>query len=291
MRGLIYFELKKSLNIFIVLIAAVLCAAWFFVCKQCYIGNYDKINGEIYRLYIDRLSELTPDEWKEYIGSEEAAIKETLSMQGAMKEKYMSGELSDTEYLDYIELYNLYESRTETFNVISEKFRRFQENPSLRFTYDLELEGYLTSMTVDFPLVTMLMIFAGNMFISELRITPFIRTAKNGRRKTLMSKLLAYLIIAAGLIIAFNLAELAALFSKNFGDLSVPAASMDSFAALNTDMSCLSLITHTFVFRIISEITVGIVFFAIASVSRKYITFFSLSMIFLFLFALLCPLP
>lgn len=286
MRGLILFELRKALNIFIVLIAAVLCAAWFFVCKLCYIGNYEEINGEIYKDYINTLSEAAPD-WEEYIEGEKSAIYETLSMKQTMQDLYFSGEISDSEYLDYLDRYDYYDKRVKTFNVISEKFTRFRENPALRFIYDLELEGHLTAMTADFPLAVMLMIFAANVFIPDISIKPFILTSKNGRRKTLISKLSAFLIIMAVLIFAFNFAELAALFSKELGDLSVPAASMDRFSELNTDISCFSLIVQTFAFRILLEISMGTVFFAVASKSRKYITFFIISMIFLFPYAFL----
>lgn len=286
MRELVYFELKKSLNIIIIMIAAVLCAGWFFFCKYCFIGSYDNINGEIYRDYVNRLSGLDINTLTEYVGTEGNAIADTLSAKNTMQERYFNGEISDIEYLEYIDRYNYYDTRAETFSVISEKFGRFPENPSLRFIYDTELEGYLTTMTVDFPLVIMLMIFSANVFIPELRINPFILTAKNGRGKTLAAKLTAYLIITAVLITAYNFAELAALFSKELCDLSAPAASMDKFAALSPDISCFSLISQTFVFRIVSEVSLGMVFFAIASECRKYITFFSVSIIFFFFPAL-----
>lgn len=287
MKDLIYFELKKSLNVVIVLAAAVLCAAWFFFCRLCYVACYDNINGDVYRDYVSHLCDLEFDERKEYIELEKNTMHNILSAESEMQEKYFNGELFDSEYLEYIDRYNYFDARSKTFDVILNKFNRFQENPSLRYIYDLELEGYLTTMTADFPLVIMLMIFAANMFIPELQINPFILTSKNGKRKSLLSKLLAYLMIMTALIFMYNFAEIAALFSKNLCDMSAPAASMDRFAELPTEISCFSLVFQTFSFRIISEVSISIVFFAIASKCRKHITFLCISIFFSFFPALL----
>lgn len=272
---MIFWEIRKSVSGILILTAAVLCGVWFWVCRSFFIGSYEDINGEIYRSYITELSALSHDEQREYIEKEGTRIRLALSARDDNQTKYLHGEMSDEDYLKYLESYDDCRAKNATFKIIEAKFGRISETPELRFIYDLELEGYLTTMTADFPLIILLSIVGCGVYISDIPTEPFIKTCKNGRTKTFVSKLSAALIIGAALIIAFNFSELAALFSKNLGDLSAPAASMDRFAALDTDISCLELIIQTFLFRIVGELTVCVMFFALSRLCGNYIAFFS----------------
>lgn len=271
---MIHWELRKLINAITVPAAVVLCAAWFFVCKLLFVGNYEDINGAIYRNYIAGLSDLTFGEQSEFIEKEGATIAETLTAETEMREKYLHGEISDEEYLSYLDRLESCKAKSETFKYIERKFARICEDPRLKFTYDLELEGHLTTMTADFPLIIMLLIFGCFVFIPEIPTEPFILTCKNGRRKTLTAKLAAYFIVGGVLIAAFNFAELAALFSKNLGDLSAPAASMEAFGQLSRGISSLALIVRIFAFRLLGEITICAMFFALAAICRNHIAYF-----------------
>lgn len=271
---MLYWEVRKSINVITVLIVAVLCVGWFFVCKLLFVGRYEDINGAIYRTYIAELSGLTFEEQHEYIETEGAKIGGTLSSETEMRDKYFGGEITDEEYLDYLDLLKNCKIKSKTFAYIEHKFERICDDQRLKFTYDLELEGYLTTMTADFPLIIMLLIVGCFVFIPDIPIKPFIATCKNGRRKTFMAKLAAYFFICSVMIAAFNFAELAALFSKNLGDLSVPAASMEAFDELDRDITSYSLIVRMFLFRLLGEITVCAMFFALSTLCQNHIAYF-----------------
>lgn len=271
---MILWEIRKSVSSILILVSIILCCIWFCVCRFLFIGSYDNINGEIYKSYIKELSELSHNEQREYIEEEDIKIRLILSSYEDNASKYLHGELSDEDYLKYIESYDDCRAKKPTFEFVKIKFGRISEKDELCFIYDLELEGHLTTMTADFPLIILLSIIGCGVFISDLQTEPFIKTCKNGRIKTFAVKLAATLIIGMVLIIAFNFVELAALFSKNLGDLSVPAASMDKFSALNIDISCLELIIKTFLFRIVGELTVCIMFLALSGLCKRYIAFF-----------------
>lgn len=271
---MIFWEIRKSVRAIPILAAVVLCGVWFWVCGKFFIGNYEDINGEIYRSYIVDLSALSRGEQHEYIENESRRIAEVLSSREDNASKYLHGEMSDEDYLEYLESYDDCLVKSSTFEFIKTKFERIRKNDDLRFIYDLELEGYLSSMTADFPLIVLLLTAGCVAFIPDIPTEPFVKTCKNGREKTFAAKLAAMLIIGAALIIAFNFAELAALFFKNLGDLSAPAASMDKFAEFDTDISCLELIIKTFLFRIVGEFTVCIMFFALSRLCANYIAFF-----------------
>lgn len=274
---MIFWEIRKSINVIFLLSAVVLCGIWFFVCRNFFVVNYEDINGEIYRSYIDELSALPREEQRKYIENEGLHIRQILSLSDEIRTKYLHGEISDDEYLKYLDSYDSCRAKSATFNFIEMKFARISENPKLRLFYDLELEGYLTTMTADFPLIILLAIAGCGVFISDIPTEPFVKTCKNGRNKTFFAKLSATLIIGAILIFAFNFAELAALFSKDLGDLTAPAASMDNFAALDSDITCFSLIFQTFLYRIIGEFCVCIIFFMLSRLCRNYAAFFSAS--------------
>lgn len=267
-------ELRKLINVITALSAAALCVGWFFVCKLLFVGEYEGINGAIYRNYIAELSDLTFDEQSEFIEKEGVKIAETLSAETEMREKYFLGEISDDEYLSYLDRLEACKAKSETFAFVERKFTRICEDPRLKFTYDLEIEGHLTTMTADFPLVIMLLIFGCFVFIPEIPTEPFILTCKNGRRKLFAAKLEAYFIVCGVMIAAFNFAELAALFSKNLGDLNVPAASMEAFGELDRDITSLGLIVRIFAFRLLGEITICAMFFALSSLCRNHIAYF-----------------
>lgn len=271
---MIRWEIRKAVSFPLILIAVILCAAWFLVCKGLFIGSYEDINGEIYRAYITDLSDLTYDEQREFIEAERTQINTTLSLQEEMREKYLRGEISDEEYLSFTESYNICVAKSSTFSFIENKFERISKDPNLQFTYDLELEGHLTTMTINFPLIILLLVIGSGVFIPEIPINPFIKTCKNGRMKAFFTKLSAYLIICFLMIIAFNLSELAALFSKNLGNLSAPAASMEKFGTLDRSVTGLSLIVKTFLFRVIGEVAVCVMFFALSSRCKNHIAFF-----------------
>lgn len=271
---MIHWELRKLINAIIVLAAAALCVGWFFVCKLLFVGEYEGINGAIYRNYIAELSDLSFGEQNEFIEKEGAKIAETLSAETEMRAKYFRGEIPDDEYLNYLDRLEGCKAKSETFAFVERKFTRICEDPRLKFTYDLELEGHLTTMTADFPLVIMLLIFGCFVFIPEIPTEPFILTCKNGRRKTLAAKLAAYFIVCGVMIAAFNFAELSALFSKNLGDLNVPAVSMEAFGELDRDITSLGLIVRIFAFRLLGEITICAMFFALSSLCRNHIAYF-----------------
>lgn len=271
---MIRWELRKSLNVILILTAAVLCAAWFFVCKNLFVGKYEDINGAIYRSYVLELSELSRDEQREFIENENLRIGLILSAQTENQSKYLHGDMSDEDYLKYLDDLDDCKAKRKTFEYIQTKFERISKTDELRFTYDLELEGYLTTMTADFPLIVLLMIAGCGVFIADIPQEPFIRTCKNGRGKTYAAKLAVMLITGGVLITAFNFAELAALFSKDLGDLSAPAASMDKFAALDADISCFAVIVKTFLFRIVGEFAVSAAFFSISQLCGNYFAFF-----------------
>lgn len=267
-------ELRKLINAVTVLAAAALCVGWFFVCKLLFVGEYEGINGAIYRNYIAELSGLSLEEQGEFIENEGAEISETMSSENEMREKYFGGEISDDEYLSYLDRLEACKAKSETFAFVERKFARICDDPRLKFTYDLELEGHLTTMTADFPLIIMLLVFGCYVFIPEIPTEPFILTCKNGRRKTLAAKLAAYFIVCGVMIAAFNFAELAALFSKDLGDLNAPAASMEAFGELDRGITSLGVIARIFAFRLLGEFTVCAVFFALSSLCRNHIAYF-----------------
>ncbi|MDE6731444.1 MAG: hypothetical protein K2J77_01020 [Oscillospiraceae bacterium] len=271
---MIKWELRKLINVITALSAAALCVGWFFVCKLLFVGEYEGINGAIYRNYIAELSDLSFGEQSEFIEKEDAKIAETLSAETEMRDKYFLGEISDDDYLDYLDRLESCKAKSETFAYIKHKYTRICEDPRLKFTYDLELEGHLTTMTADFPLIIMLLIFGCFVIIPEIPTESFILTCKNGRRKTFAAKLAAYFIVCGVMIAAFNFAELSALFSKNLGDLNAPAASMEAFEELDRDITSLGLIVRIFAFRLLGEITICAMFFALSSLCRNHIAYF-----------------
>lgn len=271
-------ELRKSINVITVLTAAILCAVWFFVCRMIFVGRYEDINGAIYKNYIAELSELTFEEQSEFIKTENAKIGNTLSSETKMREQYFDGELSDAEYSDYLDLLENCKLNEKTFAYIKRKFERVCEDPRLKFTYDLELEGHLTTMTADFPLIVMLLIVGCFMFIPEIATEPFIKTCKYGRQKTFMAKLGAYFIVCGILIVAFNFAELVALFLKDLGNLTAPAASMEAFGELDRSVTNSALIVRIFLFRLLGEVTACAIFFALSSLCANHITYFCLAL-------------
>lgn len=271
---MICWEMRNLINVITVPIAAVLCVGWFFVCKLLFVGEYEGINGAIYRNYIAELSDLTLDEQSEIIEKEDAEIGDTLSAETEMRDKYFLGEISDEDYLDYLDHLESCKAKYETFAYIKRTFTRINDDPRLKFTYDLELEGHLTTMTADFPLIIMLLIFGCFVFITEIPAEPFILTCKNGRRKLFAAKLAAYFIVCGVMIAAFNFAELYALFSKDLGNLNAPAASIEAFGGLDRDITSLGLIARIFMFRLLGELTVCAVFFALSSLCRSHIAYF-----------------
>lgn len=271
---MVLWEIRKSISTALILSAAVLCGVWYWICGSFFVGSYEGINGDIYRSYIRDLSVLSRDEQLQYISEESAAIELALSSYDKNNLKYLHGEISEEEYLEYMDAYNASCAKSATFALVEKKFERISETPGLSFTYDLELEGYLTAMTADFPLILLLAIAGCGIFISDIPTEAFVKTCKNGRERTFASKLLAMLAIGAALVAAFNFAELAALFSKDLGDLSAPAASMDHFAALDIDISCIELIAATFLLRIAAEFAICVIFFSLSSLCKNAITYF-----------------
>lgn len=270
-------EIKKCVNPVICATAAVLCVAWFFVCKLLFHGSYDEINDHVYRNYIDDLSEMSPTERMDFVEYESLNIAVTMSVYEQKRNDFFDGKLTEQEYLDYLNDYELCNIKSSTFAVIKRRAERFSEKPELCFFYDLELEGYLTAITPSFPLIILIVFLAGELFIVDIPSLAFLKTCANGRKKLYRSKLTAWVVICAILITAFNMAEIGALLTKKIGAATIPAASMDVFAELNTDISCLDLIVYTFVFRILGELATGAILFTLASRCDNHLSFYGIS--------------
>lgn len=274
-KGLFYWELKKLPLAIITLLVCIATISEIVICKFLCVGKYENINAEIYKSYIEKMSLMSSAEQFEYIEAEGADIVLTISSYGQKSEDYAKGKITAEAYSDYLAHYKECNAKSATFDKVSEKYRYVSSDKSLRLSYDLELDGYLSNALPNYPLLICIIIISGLMFIPE-RISKtdrLILTSQKGRKETYGAKLGVCFCICVLSVVLLNAAEIVVLFSDDLGDLSIPIRSIESFSFVAEDISCIEYILLYFVKRSTIEIISIVLSCIISFYSKSYVSY------------------
>lgn len=188
--------------------------------------QYDKYLAQLY-------GEATAEK-NEWIITEYETCKETLSRQEEMEGLYRSGELTDVEYRAYIEelsAANLHLNSAELFSEKAEQFQALSPDlptPHYLYEYGWKTVFWLLKFPDVFVLIPLLLLGAQCFsFESASGMLPVLLSAKHGRGRLYLTKLLALLLVALVSLPLFPLAEWAVFAARGWlNDASAPIQSV-----------------------------------------------------------------
>lgn len=207
------FNRKKWLLIFIALIIKCIFA---LLAMRINVG----FSADIYREYINILSETTEENRREYIEKERCRLEEVISAKTQIESDYHNGIISLDEFKAYMNRYYDAEQKQPAFEAIFEKNQRYSELPPEKriYYYDLDFEMLFGYLGFDYLLFLLAVIFIVPCFCSEYSygIYSLISVTENGRGKLYFAKITAAIFVMIIISIMFYTVDFA-IYGIKFG--------------------------------------------------------------------------
>lgn len=204
---------KKWLIIIVILIIKCVFA---FSTMHISVG----FSAEIYREYIDILSETPLENHSEYIEKEASRLEEIVTVKLQMESDYHDGIISLDEFKAYMSRYYDAEQKSPAFAAILEKYQRYSELPfeSRIYYYDLDFEMLFDYLGFDYFLFLLAVIFIVPCFCVEYSsgIYPLISVTENGRGKLYFAKIAAAIFVMSMICVMLYMADFA-IYGIKFG--------------------------------------------------------------------------
>ena len=238
-------------------------------------------SDSVYKEYMITLEGDLTDEKREFITAERNLINTALAQKDAINEQYSNGTINFMEYWDFMEDYNYAYTRNELFTII-ENHRDYidqiaeQKEKDAWFVYDTGWRSLLHNGFDIILYVSILLLFAG-IFSDEYAsksssggFAQILRSTKNGRNRTFVSKLVASVLISAVLTIIFNAVDIIFVFKNyNMPALNAPLLSVQSFSSTNGGITLLQYLIVFVLMRLAGNILFALFVFGLSEILKK----------------------
>lgn len=263
MNGLISSEIYKLLinrKKWLLIIVAIIGKCVFAVfTMHLNIG----FSADVYRDYINILSETDEEDRGEYIQKESGRLEEIISAKAQTEENYHNDDISLDEFKAYMNKYYDAEQRQPAFAAIIEKYQRYSELPPEThiYYYDLDFEMLFGYLGFDYFLFLLAVIIIVPCFCSEYSygIYSLISVTENGKGELYSAKITAAIFVMIIISIMFYTTDFA-IYGIKFGFencempiqtvrctlLDFPALSIIQYLVLHTLIKlffCICLVT------------------------------------------------
>lgn len=209
--SLIFFEIQKQMTAKKVLICVSLILIQSLFLLYVYGGEHSE-EDRIYLEYMEYLSGEISETKTQYIKSERRRLDDILSSKSQMDERYGSQEISLKEYSDYLSEYEYALSHTDVLNRVG-RYDNYlheisaQKTSPAHFVYSSGYENLFASGN-DIMLLLSVFFIASEIYACEYtgetsmcEPIKLIRTAKGGRKRTIIAKYISFCAISAALYI------------------------------------------------------------------------------------------
>ena len=260
---LLPYELYKLAGsvVILLLIAGTLFGSFYMANKdyEKKISYYEAIYNE----YMNDLAGPSSKKTDEYIANEKQRIAAVLAQKDQMRQRYQSGELTTGEFNAYMNDYYDAEGKREVFSTIEEHQKYIKEyeatyGGTLWYLHDVGYEKFFNRAFDIWFYLALLLLFCG-IFTVEYKSNnkggsfyAILQSTKNGRKKSIVSRLLAAAILYLPLWALFTGGEYF-FFIKEWGlpELSAPLASLHAFENLASDVTLGSYLTLCALLRLL----------------------------------------
>ncbi|MBR6920603.1 MAG: hypothetical protein IKH51_00220, partial [Clostridia bacterium] len=281
-------ELKKYVLKAHVIIIIIACFAARAALSAVTFTVSDSTNETLYRQYCTEFGDMDIEDADAALKAETERVITGLQLRGAAEELYKNNEITEAEYNEMMTEYGYCSAREYVVQRCGERMSELvaANNASgapVRFIYDTGYKKLLSS-DVDFILILLLLICISSVFSyeSESGFYAVMRTTKNGRKKTFLSKILCVFCTAAVLFAVFSVSDLIALYRHiSFASLDASVLSLD--AAKNFEnVSIKTYLIILYAVRFLSYETFALFIASVSALLQKTVSAFSVSAVFVF---------
>jgi len=240
---------------------------------KCYIsiGKFTEIKSysdDIYKEYMTTLEGDLTDEKLEYIIKERQRISDILTKKSEMFEKYFNEEIDFIDYRKYISEYDYAYLQNDVFAGIEQHLHYIeriseQKNIEAYFFYDTGWKKLFNNGCDIILYFLILFLFAGifsDEYTNRSSLGNFIRilkSTKNGRERTFLSKFTSSLTISALLTFIFNAIDFILIFNNyDLPIINAPLISIPIFESI----ICKSTIIQYFVIYFLTRLFANLIF-------------------------------
>ena len=281
-------ELKKYVLKAHVIIIIIACFAARAALSAVTFTVSDSTNETLYRQYCTEFGDMDIEDADAALKAETERVITGLQLRGAAEELYKNNEITEAEYNEMMTEYGYCSAREYVVQRCGERMSELvaANNASgapVRFIYDTGYKKLLSS-DADFILILLLLICISSVFSyeSESGFYAVMRTTKNGRKKTFLSKILCVFCTAAVLFAVFSVSDLIALYRHiSFASLDASVLSLD--AAKNFEnVSIKTYLIILYAVRFLSYETFALFIASVSALLQKTVSAFSVSAVFVF---------
>mgnify|MGYP004603142713 CR=1 FL=1 len=267
--------------IFIILLFLVKC----FIANEAY-KNPKSYSDAVYMEYMTVLSGEITEEKREYLAMERRMIDETMAKKEQMQSAYANDEISYEEYRSFLSDYNYAYSRTDLLKIIENHAayidRLSSDGKNAWFVYDTGWKTWLIS-SFDWTIYAAILLLFSSIFSSEYdsRVSSggfaqILRTVKNGRRKTFISKYIFIVVGSLCFTAIWNMADIIFVTQRfSLPEISAPIWSIEAFENIHSNITIGQYIVRFFAVKILANLLLAIVLCSLSAILKKSIVVIS----------------
>lgn len=266
-------ELKKLFikqkGVFIVLLLLIIEVGYIYYQVEQTYNFQTQEDREIYEEYMELLSGKFDAEKEKYIITEDTIISNAKSQYNIIRAELSDRKISENEYL---EKYSQIEKKIKkdiAFQKVWEKYEFVVQNPENRYftAYDIP---FISNDDLDFLLIFTIILLTSMFLLTEKQtgMIDYIKTTKNGSRKTALVKLGIIMSYSVLLVLLISGIEYMA-FKVNKEILNYPLQSLSFYANSPYNFSIGQMWQKIILFRCIGFASLGGVIVLLAETTKS----------------------
>jgi len=236
----------------------------------------------VYKEYMTILAGEMTEEKQYYLKQERQMINDTLTKKNDMQQRYAEGKITIDEYKSYISDYNYAYSRDECLQSIEDHAEYIiqlkNEGKDAWFLYDTGWKK-LFFAEHDWILYGLCIILFSGVFVREYAGTissggfdKILRTTKNGRQRTFVTKYLSSCCIATGITVICNITDLYFIINRyDLPFMRAPIHSIEAFADLAINISIIEYAVIYYLCKIVAAVLLALLLCALSGIMKKSI--------------------
>ena len=248
---------------------------------------FEGFNTDVYRYYMEYLEGEYTQEKYDYVIEEYGRMQEHIANSNLYDEQYQNKLISATEYRELSSAASIAKGRIKTFEYIvskTEYYSQCKNTPS--YFYDIDVEDYIVNMSANIPLILLLILVIGALFIEDYMANTvyMVRSSRDGKERLLCKRIFLVLIVS---VIASAIFYIGEFFVKYFyldlGMLDGNIESLMNVQAANYDGTILGYIIMSIGIRTLYTVVIAILISSIAILTHKYMMTVGISLAVIFL--------
>lgn len=294
-RSLWRYELiKNRFGLALCLTGVLLLCRGVFVSNT--VGSMENYEEALYYRYIEQIQPLDASSRRQFVSEERMRIDEILDRNAEITNTFELGQISRSEYSEFLQAYYKAQQENIVFTKV-EKYCSYIDRKSDSIGLDLKViytSGYekYFSLSSDIFLCIALLLLCARVFSVEFSdgsgnggFSQILRTTRNGRRRTYVTKLVTFMLMGAIVSVCFKvLGYVVVKDSYLLPNINSALCSLESFERVSSSITIRQYVILEFLIQILFGALLSAAFCFVSLCVKRSIAYLCIS-------SVLCVIP